>query len=131
MANRAIRNFVLIPGLAVALLAGSAVPAKMFAQTQGTLLAGSAVPAKMFAQTQGTPGPEKSRTRRVTNSEQAAPSPTPPAPKEESPQESDEVVRVETNLTSIFFTAADSNKRFIDSLKKYSRFNRISIYLSR
>src|SRR6266511_1131260 len=113
MANRAIRNFVLIPGLAVALLAGSAVPAKMFAQTQGT------------------PGPEKSRTRRVTNSEQAAPSPTPPAPKEESPQESDEVVRVETNLTSIFFTAADSNKRFIDSLKKYSRFNRISIYLSR
>ncbi len=28
------------------------------------------------------------------------------------------MVRVETNLTSIFFTAADSNKRFISNLKK-------------
>src|SRR6266542_3507967 len=100
MANRAIRNFLLIPGLAVALLAGSAVPEKMFAQTQGTAV------------------PEKSRTRRVTNSEQPAPSPTPPLAKEENPQESDEVVRVETNLTSIFFTAADSNKRFVNNLKK-------------
>jgi VWFA-related protein len=39
-------------------------------------------------------------------------------PKEEIPQESEEVVRVETNLTSIFFTAADSSKRFISNLKK-------------
>lgn len=101
MSNRAIRNLVLIPGLVVSLLAGSAVPAKMFAQTQST------------------PVPEKSRTRRVTGSEQPAPSPTPPVlPKEEYPQESDEVVRVETNLTNIFFTAADSSKRFINNLKK-------------
>ena len=34
------------------------------------------------------------------------------------PQESDEVVRVETNLTSIFLTAADKQKRFISTLKK-------------
>ncbi len=48
-----------------------------------------------------------------------APSPTPTvAPKDEPTQESDEVVRVETNLTSIFFTAADSNKRFVSNLKK-------------
>jgi len=33
------------------------------------------------------------------------------------PQESDEVVKVETNLTSIFFTAADKNKRFVSTLK--------------
>jgi Ca-activated chloride channel family protein len=46
----------------------------------------------------------------------AVPSPTPP--REEMPQESDEVLRVETNLTNIFFTAADKNKRFINSLKK-------------
>jgi VWFA-related protein len=46
----------------------------------------------------------------------ALPSPTPP--KEELPQESDEVVRVETNLTTIFFTAADKNRRFISDLKK-------------
>ncbi|MDQ2920847.1 MAG: VWA domain-containing protein [Acidobacteriota bacterium] len=36
-------------------------------------------------------------------------------PKEE---ESDEVIRVETNLTNIFFTAAYSNKRFVSNLKK-------------
>jgi Ca-activated chloride channel homolog len=46
----------------------------------------------------------------------AVPSPTPP--REEMPQESDEVLRVETNLTNIFFTAADKNKRFISTLKK-------------
>jgi len=37
---------------------------------------------------------------------------------EELPQDSDDVVRVETNLTNIFFTAADKNKRFIGTLKK-------------
>jgi VWFA-related protein len=85
----------------------------------GLVLAGSALPSKMLAQTQNTTVPDKSRTRRVTEAESPAPSPTPPvAPKEESPQDSDDVVRVETNLTSIFFTAADSNKRFINTLKK-------------
>ena len=83
------------------------------------LAAASVVPTRMYAQTQTPPVQEKSRTRRVTDSAQPAPSPTPPVvPKEENPQESDEVVRVETNLTSIFFTAADSNKRFINNLKK-------------
>jgi hypothetical protein len=33
------------------------------------------------------------------------------------PQDSDEVIKVETNLTNIFFTAADKNKRFISELK--------------
>lgn len=47
-----------------------------------------------------------------------APSPTPtPRPREELPVDSDEVVKVETNLTNIFFTAADKNKRFIGDLK--------------
>ena len=45
----------------------------------------------------------------------ASPSPTPR--REEVPQDSDEVIRVETNLTNIFFTAADKNKRFINNLK--------------
>jgi Ca-activated chloride channel family protein len=101
MSNRAIRNLALAFGLAVLLVTGSAVPSRMFAQTQATA-------------TQ-----DKSRTRRVTDSEQPAPSPKPTVPpKEDNPQESDDVVRVETNLTSIFFTAADSNKRFINNLKK-------------
>lgn len=47
------------------------------------------------------------------------PTPTPPAkPREELPEDSDEVVRVDTNLTNIFFTAADKHRRFIANLKK-------------
>ncbi|HJT27621.1 MAG TPA: VWA domain-containing protein [Pyrinomonadaceae bacterium] len=45
----------------------------------------------------------------------ASPSPTPR--REEVPQDSDEVIKVETNLTNLFFTAADKNKRFISNLK--------------
>lgn len=59
---------------------------------------------------------DKTRQRR-TNETQPSPSPTPRL-KDELPQDSDEVVRVETNLTTIFFTAADKNKRFISTLKK-------------
>jgi len=50
--------------------------------------------------------------------QQAKPSPSPtPRTREELPQDSDEVVKVETNLTNLFFTAADKNKRFISDLK--------------
>jgi Ca-activated chloride channel homolog len=101
MINRAIRNLVIMLGLTVSLVAGSVVPRQMFAQTQTT------------------PVPDKTRSRRVSDPAQPAASPTPTiAPKEENPQDSEDVVRVETNLTSIFFTAADSNKRFINNLKK-------------
>jgi Ca-activated chloride channel family protein len=48
----------------------------------------------------------------------ASPSPTPtPRDRQEVPQDSDEVIKVETNLTNILFTAADKNKRFITNLK--------------
>ena len=50
----------------------------------------------------------------------ASPSPSPsPSPRnrEEVPQDSDEIIKTETNLTNIFFTAADKNKRFISDLK--------------
>ncbi len=46
----------------------------------------------------------------------ASPSPT-PRNREEVPQDSDEVVKFDTNLTNIFFTAADKNKRFVGDLK--------------
>jgi VWFA-related protein len=65
------------------------------------------------AQTPTNNDAQKSRNRRAVET----PSPTPPA-RDESTQDSDEVVRVETNLTNIFFTAADSNKRFVNTLKK-------------
>ena len=101
MFNRAIRNLAIMLGLTVALAAGFVVPSRMLAQTQTT------------------PVPDKTRSRRVSDPAQPAPSPTPTiAPKEENPQDSEDVVRVETNLTSIFFTAADSNKRFINNLKR-------------
>ena len=54
------------------------------------------------------------------SSRRASPVPSPsPSPRvrEEIPQDSDEVIKVETNLTNIFFTAADKNKRFVSDLK--------------
>ncbi|MDQ2936950.1 MAG: VWA domain-containing protein [Acidobacteriota bacterium] len=100
MSNKALRNLVWALGLTVLLIGGSAVWTQMLAQTP--------------------PKPEeKSRPRRADNSELPLPSQSPTVvPKEEVPQESDEIVRVETNLTSIFFTAADNNKRFISNLRK-------------
>src|SRR5829696_10183396 len=52
----------------------------------------------------------------VSAAPSASPSPT-PRTREELPQDSDEVVKFDTNLTNIFFTAADKNRRFIGNLK--------------
>jgi Ca-activated chloride channel homolog len=96
MFDRVIRDLALTLGLGLLLVGDPAASRTLFAQAQ----AGSEVQ-------------EKSRTRRV--SELPAPSPTPPViPKDEE----DEVIRVETNLTNIFFTAAYSNKRFVSNLRK-------------
>lgn len=57
------------------------------------------------------------KTRPRTTSEIQTPSPTPPA-RPGDVLENEDVIRVETNLTNIFFTAADSNKRFISNLTK-------------
>ena len=62
---------------------------------------------RLFAQNQGT----------STRNPVAQPSPSPTPRREEIPADSDEVVKVETNLTNLFFTAADKNKRFVSSLK--------------
>ena len=49
----------------------------------------------------------------------ASPSPSPtPRSQDEETLRSDEVLRVETNLTNVFFTAADKHKRFISNLKR-------------
>src|SRR4030095_13361738 len=100
MSNQATRKLLLVFSLVVLLVAGASLPSSMSAQTDVK---------------------EKSRTRRVADAKLPAPSPTPTpsvVSKEEPTQDSDAVVRVENNLTSIFFTAADSNKRFIGDLKK-------------
>jgi len=59
-------------------------------------------------------GNTNSSRQRVAN---PSPSPTPRSQDEETLR-SDEVVRVETNLTNVFFTAADKHKRFVSSLKR-------------
>lgn len=73
------------------------------------LLVGGTASHRLFAQNQITNG---------TFTTAALPSPSPtPRPAEEIPQDSDEVVKVETNLTNLFFTAADRNRRFVNTLK--------------
>jgi len=76
-----------------------------------SMLSGSVAAHRLFAQS----SQDKSGAR--IEDQRPRPSPTPTRPREELPQDSDEVVKVETNLTSIFFTAADKNKRFISNLK--------------
>jgi VWFA-related protein len=47
-----------------------------------------------------------------------SPSPSPsPRATEELPQDSDEILKFDTNLTNIFFTAADKTRRFVNTLK--------------
>ncbi|HEU5458871.1 MAG TPA: VWA domain-containing protein [Pyrinomonadaceae bacterium] len=70
------------------------------------LLCAGVASSRMFAKNESLPGPAAF----------ASPSPT-PRTREEIPQDSDEVIKVETNLTNIFFTAADKSKRFISDLK--------------
>ena len=74
---------------------------------------GSSVSARLLSQ---DPAQEKSRPRR-TNESEPVPTPT-PVPREPVPQDSDEVIRVDTSLTNIFFTAADKHKRFVGHLKQ-------------
>jgi VWFA-related protein len=57
-------------------------------------------------------------SRAQTKNDLALPSPTPPKKEDEITVNSDDVVRVETNLTNVFFTAADKQKRFVSTLKK-------------
>ncbi len=66
---------------------------------------------------QNTEPQNNNRPRRAENLPQASPTP-PTKPEDETTLRSDEVVRVETNLTNILFTAADKQKRFVSNLKR-------------
>jgi VWFA-related protein len=61
---------------------------------------------------------EATKGRVPTSPQFPPPSPTPTKPEDEITLSSDDVVKVETNLTNIFFTAADKQKRFVNTLKK-------------
>jgi Ca-activated chloride channel homolog len=58
-----------------------------------------------------------SRPRRTGDAPQETPKPS-PTPKEGEEVQEDEVVRVETDLTNILFTAVDKQKRFITTLRQ-------------
>src|SRR5947209_1233700 len=60
----------------------------------------------------------QSATRARQTETVAQPSPTPPKKDEDITLNSDDVVRVETNLTNIFFTASDKQKHFVSTLAK-------------
>lgn len=78
-----------------------------------SFLFGSMIVSRTGAQEQTT------RPRR-TGEAQSQPTPQPqPTPKaDETTVDSDEVVRVETDLTNILFTAVDKKKRFVTTLKQ-------------
>jgi len=71
----------------------------------------------VFALLSGGVAINKLSAKNETPTALPVPSPSPTPRREELPQDSDEVVRVDTNLTNIFFTAADKSKRFISDLK--------------
>src|SRR2546428_927394 len=57
-----------------------------------------------------------SRPRRAEDAPQHAP--TPPKKEDEITLSSDDVLKVETNLANVLFTASDKQKRFISTLKR-------------
>ena len=79
------------------------------------LLAITLLAITLFVHDSGAQNPTDNATRQ--RRADAAASPTPPT-KEEETVNSDEVLRVETNLTNVFFTAADKHKRFIGTIKR-------------
>ena len=80
------------------------------------VLVGMALTTSFSQLSQAQNGSTASGTRTVE--QPAQPTPTPPKKEDEVTLSSDDVVRVETNLTNIFFTAADKQKRFVSTLKR-------------
>lgn len=97
MKYREIKRPLVLSIVVLIFLCGGMVTRRLFAQT-----ANQAVPANPQAQSEALPSPSPSPTVRA---------------RDELPIDSDEVIKVETNLTNIFFTAADKYKRFIGDLK--------------
>lgn len=65
--------------------------------------------------------PDANRPRRASNDPSPQPTPAtqqPSSKQDEVTLQDDEVVRVDTDLTNILFTAADKNKRFLTNLRK-------------
>ena|SRR5918911_48615 len=82
------------------------------------LLLGGLISTGARAQQQPDPQQDKSRPRR-TGVPQTTPTPKPsPKKDDEITLQEDEVLRVETDLTNVLFTAVDKQKRFVTTLKQ-------------
>lgn len=83
------------------------------------LLLGGIISASTRAQSQSS-GQDGSRPRRndTTSTPQARPTPTPTPKPDDVTLDSEDVVRVETDLTNMLFTAVDKNKRFVTEMRK-------------
>jgi VWFA-related protein len=99
--NKARAMFLFRPSLVAALLIVTAI------------WAGFAYASRAQNQTEPT---NSNRPRRAENLPE--PSPTPPKKEDDVTLSGEDVVRVETNLTNIFFTASDKQKRFVSTLKR-------------
>ncbi len=99
--NKARAMFPLRPSLIVALLIITAI--------------GAGLARGSRAQNQTKPA-DSNRPRRAESL--PPPSPTPPKKEDDVTLGGEDVVRVETNLTNIFFTASDKQKRFVSNLKR-------------
>ncbi|HEX8887846.1 MAG TPA: VWA domain-containing protein [Pyrinomonadaceae bacterium] len=87
----------------------------------GSLLLSGLLSVGASAQQQQDPQTtqDKSRPRRTNDQPQTTPSPKPSPKKDDDVTlQDDEVVRVETDLTNILFTAVDKQKRFVTTLKQ-------------
>ena len=80
------------------------------------LLIGAAVGAVVVRGSRAQDRTNNNRPRRTETIPE--PSPTPPKKEDDVTLSGEDVVRVETNLTNIFFTASDKQKRFVDTLKR-------------
>lgn len=93
---------------------------------QAALITGSLTLTGAYAQ-QGQRQPpaavqeqEQNRQRRANDKPATTPqpTPTPSTPNDDVTLQDDDVVRVETNLTNILFTAVDKQKRFVTTLRR-------------
>ncbi|PYS22860.1 MAG: hypothetical protein DMF72_11685 [Acidobacteria bacterium] len=80
-------------------------------------LVAAAMCASFFLKAAAQNGAQPATRPRQTETA-AQPSPTPPKKEDDITLNSDDVVRVETNLTNIFFTASDKQKHFVSTLAK-------------
>src|SRR5438128_3540084 len=81
-----------------------------------SLIVAAILPGFTYHTLAQNPAQNNSRPRRADNAPQTAP--TPPKKEDDITHPSDEVLKVETNLTNVLFTASDKQKRFISTLKR-------------